>query len=115
MSTAAAPARTDTVMIEWAPFRLAEGASEAALLRASEALQEGFLARQPGFLRRELLRGADGRWVDLVYWRSEESAAAAMKVAMESPACHEYFRLMNADCADPAAGVEHYRRITSYE
>lgn len=114
MSTAA-PARTDTVMIEWAPFRPAEGVDEAALLRASEALQEGFLARQPGFLRRELLRASDGRWVDLVYWQSEESAAAAMKVAMESPACHEYFRLMNADGADPGAGVEHYRRVTTYE
>src|SRR5688500_11089819 len=56
------------VVIEWAPFRLREGVTEAQLLEASEAIQREFLARQAGFLHRELARGADNLWADVVHW-----------------------------------------------
>ena len=116
MMTAAASTVPDTVVIEWAPFRLADGVSESELLRASDALQTGFLANQPGFLRRDLLRGSDGQWVDLVFWADAASAARIMQIAMESPTCLEYFRLMaGADNPDPAAGVLHFSRLKTYE
>ena len=103
------------VTIEWAPFRLVDSADEARLVRASDALQAGFLSRQPGFLRRELLKGQDGQWVDLVYWESEEAAARAMQEAASSPACFEYFQLMvSADHADPGAGVLHFEKKKTY-
>jgi hypothetical protein len=104
-----------TVTIEWAPFRLVDTADEGRLLAASDSLQTGFLANQPGFLRRELLQGPDGQWVDLVYWESEESAARAMQQAAESPVCFEYFRLMAGADADAGAGVSHFVRKKSYE
>jgi hypothetical protein len=104
-----------TVTIEWAPFKLADGADEARLLRASDGLQTGFLARREGFIRRELLKGQDGQWVDLVYWESEEAAARAMQEAASSPACLEYFQLMvGVDHPDPAAGVLHLRQVKTY-
>jgi hypothetical protein len=115
MTTATTPTLTDTVVIEWAPFRLADGVSESDLLRASDALQAGFLANQPGFLRRDLLRGSDGQWVDLVYWADAASAERVMPIAMESALCLEYFRLLaGLDGADPAAGVFHYTRLKTY-
>ena len=105
-----------TVTIEWAPFRLTDTADEARLLRASDALQAGFLAKQPGFIRRELLRGREGQWVDLVYWESEDAAARAMEQAANSPVCFEYFQLMaGADHADPGAAVFHFLRERSYD
>src|SRR5918997_2398355 len=99
------------VTIEWAPFTLVGSADETRLLRASDALQEGFLAKQPGFIRRELLKGQDGQWVDLVYWESAEAAARAMEQAANSPACLEYFQLMVGanGGADPGEGVLHFR------
>ena len=105
----------DGAMIEWAHFRLADGAEESALLAASEALQRDFLQRQPGFVRRELLRGADGRWADFVVWRDEASAAAALRAVESSAACHAYFRLMQAP-ADPDGthGVVHLARVRVY-
>ena len=116
MNTAVTPTVTDTVVIEWAPFRLADGVSESDLLRASDDLQAGFLANQPGFLRRDLLRGSDGQWVDLIYWADAASADRIMQIAMESRACLAYFRLMaGADGPDLAAGVLHYRRLKAYE
>ena len=102
-------------VVEWAPFRVKAGVDDATLLDASEALQRDFLASQPGFVKRELLRGADGQWVDLVYWRDEASANAIMSAIADSAACQAYFHLMEgADSADPAAGVLHLHRVRSY-
>jgi len=51
-----------------------------AELRAEDARVEAdelAIGRLPGFLSRELLRGDDGLWVDLVHWRSKAEALAA--------------------------------------
>lgn len=102
-------------VVEWAPFRLAPGVDEAALLAASRALQEDFLQQQPGFLRRELLHGPDGQWVDLVYWRDASAAAAVMQAAAASTTCHRYFQLMEgAGIMEPGAGVLHLQRVITY-
>ena len=105
----------DGAVVEWAPFRLAAGADEAALLAASATLQREFLERQPGYVRRELLRGDDGGWVDVIVWRDDASAAAAMQAAMESTTCRAYFRLMQGGGEmDAGAGVLHLRRVRAY-
>jgi hypothetical protein len=102
-------------VVEWAPFRAAPGVSEAAILAESDALQRDFLVGQRGFVRRELLRGDDGRWVDLVYWADRVTADEAMRAASASPTCSRYFQLMvGADLADPGAGVMHLRRVRTY-
>lgn len=103
------------MVIEWAPFRLRATADEQTLLRASEVLQRDFLARQPGFLRRELLRGDDRQWIDLVYWESADALAAAMRQAEQSPVCFTYFQVMEgADHAEPGAGVSQFQVAQSY-
>ena len=106
----------DGVVVEWAPFRLAAGADEAALLAASEAVQRDFLQHQPGWLHRELLRGADGGWADLIFWKDEASATAAMSQAGSSPVCQTYFHLMEGgDSTDAGAGVLHLHRVRVYD
>ena len=111
----ASAATAARAVVEWAPFRVREGVSEAALLEASEALQRDFLAGQRGFVRRELLRGKDGQWVDLVYWENEETATAVIQAAAASPVCHAYFHLMEGgDGMDPGVGVSHLERIRAY-
>src|SRR3712207_9145306 len=70
-------------------------------------LFRSFLRHQPGFLRRELLRGADGQWANLVVWADEPSAMEAMQVAGASPACRTYFHLMEGgDSMDAGTGVD---------
>jgi hypothetical protein len=101
-------------VIEWAPFRMKPGVDETALLRSSEELQMQFLAKQRGFIRRELLRGGDGNYVDLVWWDSMDAAQAAMKAAAESPACNAYFSLMSLNESDPSAGVLHFWSVQTY-
>ncbi|HMQ32482.1 MAG TPA: hypothetical protein PKD53_17250 [Chloroflexaceae bacterium] len=115
LSRTSVPPVAATGTIEWAPFTLAEGVAEATLLAASEALQRVFLSQQPGFVRRELLRGNDNQWVDLVYWASQEAAEAAMQNVAESPVCHRYFALMaGADADEPGAGVLHFAQVAQY-
>jgi hypothetical protein len=102
-------------IVEWAPFELGDGANEADLLTASAALQTDFLSKQPGFVRRELLKGMGDRWVDLVYWSNREAAERAMQEAAASPACHRYFQLMRgADHQEPGAGVLHLVQVKTY-
>jgi hypothetical protein len=104
-----------TGTIEWAPFTLAEGVDEATLLAASEALQREFLSQQPGFVRRELLRGSSNQWVDLVYWASQDAAEAAMQNVVGSAVCHRYFALMaGTDANEPGAGVLHLAQVAQY-
>lgn len=104
----------DGKVLEWAPFRLRPGADEAALLAASERLQADFLARQEGFLRRQLVKGTDGAYVDLVWWRSMAAAEAAMRKAAESAVCAAYFTLMDADHDKPGEGVLHFQEVGRY-
>ena len=105
----------DGAIIEWAPFRLADGVTEAALLEASEALQREFLQHQPGFLRRELLRGTNDEWVDLVTWADRRSADAVLDAVRSSTVCQAYFRLMKGgDTMDPGDGLLHLQRVRVY-
>jgi hypothetical protein len=87
--------------------------SEAALLEASDALQRDFLALQPGFVRRELLRGAGGMWSDLVIWRDEQTVMAAMTAAEQSATCLRYFSLLEGP-SDAGTGVQILSRVRRY-
>lgn len=103
-----------TTIIEWAPFSLRPGIGEAQLLQLSERLQTEFLARQKGFLGRDLLRRGAGEYVDLVRWRSLADAEAAMGRVGASAACAAYFALMPPEQAEASAGVLHFENLRSY-
>jgi hypothetical protein len=81
-------------IIEFAPFRLAEGVDESTLFAASEALQEGFLRQQKGFIKRDLVKTEDGKWADILYWENRESVEHALHEAPNNPAALGYFQLM---------------------
>lgn len=102
-------------IIEFAPFMLAEGVDEPTLLAASDALQAEFLARQKGFLKRDLLKTDDGKWADVLYWDSRESVEQAMQNALSHPAALGYFQLMaQAGQDSPAVGMMLLRVAKSY-
>jgi hypothetical protein len=101
--------------IEMATIRLRADRTEADLIVASDAFHRDFLNAQPGFLRRELLRGADGAYLDLAHWRSVDDANAMMEKAADSPACDAYFAVMEIDAADRAAGVSLYTQLAAFD
>ncbi|WP_374310436.1 antibiotic biosynthesis monooxygenase [Dongia sp.] len=105
--------------IEWAPFKLKPGVAEGSVMQASAEMQKHFLDRQPGFMRRELLKRGPGEFVDLVWWESREAAEAAMQVAGTSQACAGYFALMQFDTPPEGAvsdsGILHLAQLATYQ
>jgi hypothetical protein len=101
-------------IVETARITLAPGKTEADLVAASGAFQTAFLDRQPGFLRRELLKLDDRSFLDFVHWKDQSAADAMMAAAMTSEACAAYFAVMDMGSGDPTAGVAHYASLATY-
>ena len=116
MTTATDTAQSQTTpTIEWAPFTLAEGVSESALLAASEVLQRDFLGNQPGFLHRELLKGNDGQWVDIIERESRDAIGQAMDNVQTRTVCQHYFTLMVSPSADdPSSSISLFDLVQHY-
>lgn len=83
--------------------------------KSSKIFQSEFLDHHPGFIRRELIRSSDGKYVDIVHWRSQEDIDALMQIIGSSPAVQAYFSVMIFDPENPNNGVEHYSSIGVYE
>lgn len=104
-----------SLAIEIAPFTLNPGVTEAQLLAASDRLETDFLQHREGYLGRATSRLPDGRWADIVMWRSADHAAAVLPLIPQSDACAMYFACMQgADTSDPAHGVQVFRAIRAY-
>jgi hypothetical protein len=100
--------------VEWAQFRAAADIDEATVLEASRALQFEFLDKQDGFIRRELFKGPDDSWADLLYWESREAAERALRNAADSPACSRYFALIATSSQGAGAGMLHLEQVECY-
>jgi hypothetical protein len=62
-------------------FKLKPAVDESAFLEASEAVMLD-LRQMRGFIRRELFKDADGRWMDTVHWHSLDDALRAAEAFM---------------------------------
>lgn len=102
-------------VVEYAPFTLAKGVSEEALLAASKRLEDEMLARMQGYRGRVLVKKSAQEWADLVFWQDRETADRAMQHAKESQICAAYFSLMDmTGVSDPNGGVTHFAAVQSY-
>jgi hypothetical protein len=72
-------------VIEVQTFRLVAGADEEEFRVADERLQTEFFYVQPGLIRRTSGRSADGVFVALVHWDSEDKAVAAAVSLVSAP------------------------------
>jgi len=104
------------MIVEYAPFTLKEGVSAEQLLTESQRLQEHFVNKQKGFIRRDLLHLEGRKWVDIVYWESREDAERTAKASESSSACSAYFSLMEPmDTSDQKNGFAYYQLMARYE
>ena len=97
-----------------APIKLAAGKTEADLLAASDRFQKEFANAQPGLIRRELVRTGDGKYLDIVQFRSVEDAKAIIEKEKESAACHAFFSVMEMDANDADGSVDFYPSLATY-
>ncbi|SDR29834.1 hypothetical protein [Pseudovibrio sp. Tun.PSC04-5.I4] len=85
---------TDQV-IEFAPFHLSPDYSESDLLAASNRFQEEFLNGFEGFVRRTLVKHADGAYADIVTWANDAASKEAVASAGNHEAGQAYFSLLD--------------------
>lgn len=97
-----------------APIKLASGKTETDLLEASNRFQEKFVSRQQGVLRRELVRTAEGEYLDIVQFRSMDDAEKVIEAERTSPDCMEFFSVMDLSEADMDAEMPMYRSLATY-
>jgi hypothetical protein len=78
------------MIVETAWFRTKPGVTEKEFLAASKKAYDGYLAGCSGLLRRELLKGDDGQWVDVVHFKSREDADRAAEGFPKDPSAKEF-------------------------
>jgi hypothetical protein len=97
-----------------APAKLKPGVDEATMLAASDRFETDFVRKQPGIIRRHLLRDKNGDYADLVFFESKEAADKVIEAEMTSPECALFFSLMEMDESAPDMGVLAFEQIKSY-
>lgn len=97
-----------------APMKLAPGKTEADLMASSEKFQNEFVAKQPGILRRELIRTGDGQYTDIVLFKSKEDAQKVIAAEAESPVCREFFAILDMTDMDMDAEMEFHASLAVY-
>lgn len=85
---------------EFALFKLRDGVDERQLLEQSLALEEHFLAGQPGLLSRFLLKGKDGLYADVVIADTQNRAEEICQQWMSNRFALEYLELLDHDSVD---------------
>ncbi len=90
-------ASTAERVLELVVFKLGAGVSREQFLGTVDPVST-WIARQPGFVSRELCHDAEGdRWIDVVWWRTMEEAQAAAELAMTSESCAPMFALIDME------------------
>ena len=91
---AAAPSQNVNV-VEVVTFKLNPGVTDEQFLAANQKAQEGFVARQPGFISREAYKGENGEWLIVVEWEAPENAQAASAGFGTAPETQELIPLLD--------------------
>jgi hypothetical protein len=84
--------------IALAPFELKAGASEDTLLTASDQFEQEFVSKQPGIMRRVLVKDSEGGgYADLVFFSDLESIDRVIEAEQNSDVCAAFFSIMDSD------------------
>lgn len=99
------------LIIEVYEFDPIEGIEEEPLMRAVNKTQSRFFRKQPGFLKGEVLRTSDNKWISINYWNSLEEAQIAKDIFLNHSASLPFVQMIS-----PSSERRVYlQRIFSYK
>lgn len=84
----------NNLTVELVQFKLKDGIDEDTLLTVTKENME-FVRKQNGYIGRELVKGPDGLWIDIVHWKSLSEAQEAEKKFYESTDCQNYSKIID--------------------
>ena len=90
------PMQTNIGAIEVVIFDIKPGYSREQAQAALETLND-CVAKFEGFMERKLAIDDKGKWVDIVYWESQEHALRAAEEIMNDPAALEAFEVIEEE------------------
>lgn len=99
MTTAMAADLSKAGTIEYVTFKAKEGVSVEAMSKAAAGgtVNANLHANYEGFVDRHVALQADGVWIEVVYWESEELGRAALDQFVADPVNKEFLDLVNVD------------------
>jgi hypothetical protein len=99
----------DVIAVEWAPFVKSKGITDQQLIAAADRVNIDFLIKQPGFIKRELIKKDDNEYADVIHWNTKKDAVTAGEKVINCGECIEYFQLMDTQAsANAGKGFSHY-------
>ncbi len=105
----------DLIAVEWAPFVKINGVSDQQLIAAADHVNLEFLTKQPGFIKRELIKKSDMEYADVIHWNTKKEAVAAGEKVFSCAECNEYFKLMDMEAgANAGKGFSHYEILKEW-
>ena len=98
-------------MTEFVKFQVLETTTDARLLKSADALVNGFMKTQDGYIDAELVKNeADNTWCFIYHFESPEKAKALGEKMRQSPEFRAYIALV-----DPASiNVTFYRQMKTW-
>lgn len=99
MTTAMAADLTKAGTIEYVTFKAKEGVTVEAMSAAAAGgtVNANLHANYEGFVDRHVALQADGVWIEVVYWESEEAGRAALDKFVADPVNKPFLDLVNVD------------------
>ncbi|MEV8320523.1 antibiotic biosynthesis monooxygenase [Streptomyces sp. NPDC059900] len=68
-----------TTTVETVRFKLTPGFDAAAFADLDRSVENDYMAKQPGFVSREVTRSDDGEYLVIVHWATVQDADATMQ------------------------------------
>lgn len=98
------------LVVEIAEGKIKAGVDRETFLQASDQVMID-LQKMEGYLRRELLMGEDGFFVDLVYWDSLDHAQRAMEIFPTLSGANLLGQVMDFS----SISMRHLRQVREYD
>jgi len=96
-------------IVEIAQFKLKPGADEAAFVAAEHVIAKGIILQQPGFISREMTKGANGQWVVIMHLDSVAAADAWGPKLMQDPGAPAFVSQLDFS----SMHKDYYERVTT--
>ncbi len=77
--------------------KLRDGADADGFIAANQALEESYIAQQPGFIAREVGVAEDGEWLIVIHWETAEDSAASIAKFEEAPGVESFMSFLDAE------------------
>jgi hypothetical protein len=95
-------------IVEIVTFKLNAGISDTDFLAKVSEMEQAFLCKEAGFVRRTLSKNEDGSWFDYVEWASLKEASNAMENSMTDQRAAAFIQSI----APASVAVQHWQIVS---